>query len=281
MAQAFDLELTRGRLRAQRFGDGTEAVPLLCVPGLSSNSRAFDALGEYIERRGGESIAFDLRGRGWSDLTAPGSYGWENHARDIFEAADALGVQTFDFVGHSMGAFIGMTAASLDNAHRIRRLVLIDAAGIPTTSSLQAIGAGLKRLDRVFSSEDAYIEAIRSAGLVAPWNEYWERHYRYDLVSRGSSVAPRTALAAVTEDAAYGATHDPRQLWPLVSMPTLLMRSTVPLGTANDAFVLTKEDYIAFLNGAKNRQGLEVAENHFGIVCAAATCAAIVDFLRP
>ena len=40
-----------------------------------------------------------------------------------------MGIEQFDYVGHSMGAFIGMTAASLDRGKHIRRLVLIDGLG--------------------------------------------------------------------------------------------------------------------------------------------------------
>ena len=59
-----------GRLRARRFGNPS-GVPAFCVPGLSSNCRAFEALGERFERKGRSLVAFDLRGRGWSDITAP------------------------------------------------------------------------------------------------------------------------------------------------------------------------------------------------------------------
>jgi len=102
MAQDFDLELLRGRLRARRFGDSS-GVTALCVPGLSSNSRVFERLGERFEREGRSLVAFDLRGRGRSEVTEPGTYGWENHARDVLEAAEAMGIEQFDFVGHSMG----------------------------------------------------------------------------------------------------------------------------------------------------------------------------------
>jgi len=278
MAQDFDVTVERGRLRARRFGH-PGATPALCIPGLSSNSRAFDALGESIASRGGEAIAFDLRGRGWSDITASGTYGWERHARDILEAADALGIRSFDLVGHSMGAYIGMVAASLDREHRIRRLVLVDAAGIPTMSSLRAIGAGVQRLNATFADADAYVDAVRAAGLVTPWNAYWERHYRYDLVASDGAVASRTAYAAIAEDSAYGATHNPRVLWPKFTVPTLLLRAAVPLGPASDGYVLTRADYAAFLSRRPGRRGAEIAENHFGILCAPAACTEIVTFL--
>jgi pimeloyl-ACP methyl ester carboxylesterase len=263
VAQDFDVETLRGRLRLHQFGE-LDDVPVFCVPGLSSNSRVFDPLGEYREARGRGIVAFDLRGRGWSEVSPAGTYGWENHARDLFETADAMSIDRFDIVGHSMGAFVGMTAVSLDRAKRIRRLVLIDGLGLPTQTALKAIVAGLARLKDPFPSKDAYVEAVRQVGTATPWSEYWDRHYRYDLVETEQGIRPKTDLAAVTEDATYGASHDLRALWPMLALPTLLLRATVPLG-GPDGFIVTREDYDAFLHSTPSARGVEIAANHFGI----------------
>ena len=278
MAEDFDLELLRGRLHVHQFGQLPE-VPVLCIPGLSSNSRVFDALGDYRMERGEGIVAFDLRGRGWSDTSPPGTYGWEHHAQDIFEAADAMGIEQFDLVGHSMGAFVSMTAVSLDRNRRIRRVVLIDGLGIPTQSAIAAIVGALGRLKAAAPTRDAYVEAVRGGGLVTPWNDYWERHYRYDLIDTDGGVRTRTSAEAVNEDAAYGAKHDVRAFWPLMTMPTLLLRSSVPLGSAKDAFIVTREDYDAFLRSAPAAQGKEIAANHYAIALDQASLAAIHDFL--
>jgi pimeloyl-ACP methyl ester carboxylesterase len=277
VAQDFDLELLRGRLRAHRFGKPSE-LPTICVPGLASNSRAFDALGERFERAGRDVLALDMRGRGMSQVTPPGSYGWENHAHDVFEAADAIGAAHFDLVGHSMGAFIGMNAAALDREHRIRRLVLIDGLGVPAPSALHAIVNSLARLRGTFTSADAYLDAVRSASLVTPWNDYWERHYRYDVVESSGTVHPRTDATAVQEDAVYGSTRNPHDFWPFISMPTLLLRAAVPLG-APDGFIVTREDYDAFLREVPSAQGVEINANHYAIVCDPEAGQAILDFL--
>ncbi|HTC31318.1 MAG TPA: alpha/beta fold hydrolase [Candidatus Acidoferrum sp.] len=280
MAQDFDLELLRGRLRAQRFGDISNRVPALCIPGLSSNSRVFNRLGAQFERDGHPMVAFDLRGRGWSDITEKGTYGWENHARDILEAADAMGIERFDYVGHSMGAFIGMAAVALDRGAHIRRLVLIDGLGVPAATALSAILAGLVRLKNTFATADEYVSAVREMGLAAPWNDLWEAHYRYDLITDNGNVRPRTDAAAVGEDAVYGGTQDPRAIWPLLTVPTLLLRATVPLGDAPDAFVVTKADYDDFLATVPTATGVEISANHFGIMAAQETLDAIERFLQ-
>jgi pimeloyl-ACP methyl ester carboxylesterase len=278
MARDFDVTVSRGRLRAHRFGTPSNR-PAICIPGLASNSRVYDALGERFERAGRDLLAFDLRGRGQSEITAPGSYGWENHARDVFEAADALGIERFDYVGHSMGAFIGMTAASLDRDRRIRRLVLVDGLGVPTATALHAIVTSLARLKRTFRSPDEYLEAVRNASLVTPWNEYWERHYRYHLVAVDGIVRSRTDATAVAEDAAYGGTRNPHHFWPSITMPALLLRATVPIGGA-DGFVVTRDDYDAFLREVPSATGKEIEANHYAIMVDARSCDVIEGFLR-
>ncbi len=279
MAKDFDVELLRGRLRARRFGE-ISGTPALCAPGLSSNSRAFEALGELFEKRGRCLIAFDLRGRGLSDITEAGTYGWENHALDIFEAADALGIKQFDFVGHSMGAFVGMTAVSLDRGKHIRRLVLIDGLGQPSQGAIAAILSALARREGQFKTQDDYLAAIRSTSYVEPWNAYWDAHYRYDLIEENGLVRPRTSTAAVTEDAQYGATRDPRALWATISIPALIVRATIPLGGTPGADVVTKADYDEFLATVPNAKGVEIAANHYGIVLAPEACEEIEKFLR-
>jgi pimeloyl-ACP methyl ester carboxylesterase len=278
MAQDLDIETTRGRLRVHRF-DPIGDVPVICIPGLSSNSRVFDALGEYRQSRGRGTIALDLRGRGWSEVTGPGTYGWINHGLDVFEVADALGIHEFDLVGHSMGAFISMQATTMDIDRRVRRVVLIDGLGIPTQRALGAIVAGVGRLGGVFASADAYVDAVRSAGLAAPWNAYWDRHYRYDLIDVEGGVRPRTDAAAVGEDAAFGATHSLLDLWPFVRRPVLLLRATVPLG-GPDGFVVTPQDFRHFQDvHPESVRPAEIEANHFGIAVDPRALAAIDTFL--
>src|SRR5579859_5702296 len=112
-AVEFDLQLASGRLHAQRFGSPSAAL-VVCLPCLTANMKSFDFLGERLGSDAVQVVALDLRGRGKSDVTPPGSYGWQSHARDAFAVADALGVERFSLIGHSMGGAVAMAAARLD-----------------------------------------------------------------------------------------------------------------------------------------------------------------------
>src|SRR5438552_1495318 len=110
-ATGFDLAVPSGLLDAHRFGHLTGSLTL-CVHGISGNSRIFDFPGERLAGAHHRLVAFDLRGRGKSAITPPGSNGWERHARDVLAAA-ALGEDQFDLIGYSMGAYVAMEAALL------------------------------------------------------------------------------------------------------------------------------------------------------------------------
>ena len=88
MADSLDLQLPSGTMRALRHGAGT-GVPVLCAPGLSANARSFDSVARTLVARGRPVVALDLRGRGFSPPTAPGTYGWRRHAEDVLAAAVA------------------------------------------------------------------------------------------------------------------------------------------------------------------------------------------------
>lgn len=273
-ARVIELDLPSGRVRAHRFGpDGGKLT--LCVHGLSANSRSYDFLGPELAAQGRSVVAIDLRGRGWSAITGLGTYGWRHHARDVLDAATALGAERFDYVGHSMGAFIGLELAR-QAAGRVERTVLIDALGLPEPASLIPILAAVQRLGSLHPDADAYVRAVRGLGTVAPWGPVWEAHYRYDLIPVEGGVRPRTDRAAVFEDMTYGATQVPRALWPALTMPTLLVRAGIPLGAG---FIVSAGDRDDFLRRVPDSQAVDVDANHYGIMTHPATAAAIRSFL--
>ncbi len=272
--QALSLQVSQGTLRAHQFGS-PEGPLTLCVHGLSSNSRSFDYLGEALAVTGRRIIAIDLRGRGWSEITRAGTYGWANHARDVLEIARNLGAGRFDYVGHSMGAFVGMHVARMAEG-RVGKMVLIDAIGTPEPAALLPILAGAKRLGALHKDADAYVATVRSLGTVEPWSDYWETHYRYDLVPVPGGVSPRTDRDAVGEDLVYAGTQRPESMWPSIAAETLLVRSGRALGSG---YIVRASDRDRFVAAAPRRRAIDVDANHYGVMTHPQTAAAVVEFL--
>jgi pimeloyl-ACP methyl ester carboxylesterase len=95
--------------------------------GLARTGRDMDALAAHLSRRY-RVICPDTIGRGLSEWspTPEREYCLDFYARLAVSLADQLGLQTFHWVGTSMGGAIGLQLAGRKLKGRIRRLVLND-----------------------------------------------------------------------------------------------------------------------------------------------------------
>ena len=114
-------------LHAQVWGDAT-LPPLLALHGWLDNAGSFARLAPRLATRY-RVIALDLPGHGHSDhLAAGASYHYLDYVQAVLAAADALRLDRYSLLGHSLGAGIAalVTAASPE---RIERLLLIEGLG--------------------------------------------------------------------------------------------------------------------------------------------------------
>ena len=273
-----DLHLASGDLHAEWFGAERGRL-VVCIPGLSANLRGFDFIAERVADPTHRIVALDLRGRGQSQVTGPGTYGWVHHAEDVLEVADILGASRFDVVGQSMGAAVAMEIARLA-PQRLGSVVLIDVCGVPDPRTVPLIRAAVERLGSVYPSVETYLEVVQRLGTIRPWSPYWERYFRYELAPvPGGGVRARSDRAAVLEDATYGEEHDPRTLWPYLTQPTLLLRATQELFDGA-GFIVPPAERDDFLAAVPSARLVEVDANHYGINTHEASSEAIAAFLR-
>lgn len=260
----FDVTVRSQRLRAQRFGSPTAPL-VIGLHGLSLNMKAFDYLGARLQDEF-QLVALDLRGRGRSARTPPGSYGWENHALDAFAVADALGFERFRLVGQSMGGAVAMKAAEL-RPDRLAAVVLVDIAGRVDRGAGELIGSVMARACDEHGSIDEYLDAVKAQGLIDSWNEYWDRCYRYGVEEVDGRVRPSIDPQALAEDRAYGAAHGGLYVyerWRYLTMPTLLLRGTREL-RPGVGHVVPAEDSESFLRDVPAARVVEVDANHLTI----------------
>jgi len=89
-------------------------LPLICLHGLTRNSKDFEDIAPIIAAKGRRVIIPDVRGRGQSDRDPnPNNYKPPVYARDVIEMMAALGIARAVFLGTSMGGIITMTLAAL------------------------------------------------------------------------------------------------------------------------------------------------------------------------
>jgi pimeloyl-ACP methyl ester carboxylesterase len=269
------VKLTSGEVAVEVTGkESGQAV--IGIPGLSANLRSFDVIFSALDDSRHRKVAFDPRGRGRSEKTSAGTYGWPAHARDVIEIADTLGAESFDVIGWSMGAWIAMVVAQMA-PKRVRRVVLIDAAGAVDETAKAPVYAGLDRLSAVFPSRAAFMSIVRTMPHYQPF-EPWERLFDYELMDVDGGVGFRTQKAAPWEDEQYRQTQDPYQLWKALTMPVLLVRATQEI-PPNFGFILPKADYERFLREVRTGEGVEIDANHYTVGMDPAAAKEIARFL--
>jgi pimeloyl-ACP methyl ester carboxylesterase len=272
-----DLELPSGRVRARSWGAG-DAPILLCVHGISANLTAFSHLAERLAGPQRRVVAFDLRGRGRSEVTAPGSYGLDSHARDVVAVADALGADTVDLAGWSLGALIAMRVAR-DHGTRLRSVALIDHIGPAQAAALAPVRAGFARLDAAVPTPQAYLDSVRAAGVVDPWTPFWDEHHTYELAEQPDSTwRPTSSRAAAEEDLFQRWPTDWTDHWRAMTMPAVAVRAMQPLNGA----VLISDDAVAAMRATN--PPIRVVEtpdsNHFTCIVDPVTVDAVATNLR-
>jgi pimeloyl-ACP methyl ester carboxylesterase len=174
-----------------------------------------------------------------------------------------LGFEKFSVIGQSMGASVAMKAAELDAA-RLRSVVLMDVAGRVDPGVGPVIASLLDRVGHVFESEVECFEAIQQSGLLHPWNEYWDRCYRYDMVQAEGGVHLSTDSVAVAEDRSYGLGQDVYGRWRFLSMPALLVRATRELAHGS-GFTVPEDDARAFIARVVRSSLVEIDANHLNL----------------
>jgi len=100
------------RLHYRDYPGPADKPPLLCLPGLTRNSRDFADLAERYSPSF-RVIALEFRGRAGSDYDpVPARYNPMTYAGDVIELLDQLGIAQAIFVGTSLGGLVTMVIAA-------------------------------------------------------------------------------------------------------------------------------------------------------------------------
>ncbi|MFT7492045.1 MAG: pimeloyl-ACP methyl ester carboxylesterase [Pseudohongiellaceae bacterium] len=119
-------------------GVSEDTIPVICLHGLTRNSRDFDQLAEVFAstRR---VICPDTVGRGHSDwLRTHDDYNLPQYNLDVAVIAARTRAVHYDIIGTSLGGLMGIILASMDRSP-IRRLVINDIAPEIPMAALQRL----------------------------------------------------------------------------------------------------------------------------------------------
>jgi pimeloyl-ACP methyl ester carboxylesterase len=194
------------------------ADPVLCLPGLTRNSRDFTALATHLNANR-EVLTADLRGRGRSAWDPdPTHYQLPTYVQDAWSLLDARRISRVLVIGTSLGALMGMVMAAA-KPERIAGVVLNDAGPEIDPAGLRRIAGYAGKLPPVTSWRDAAAQAKNVYGLAFPgltdedWLAYARQGYRENANGIPEpDVDPKISEAFKTPSAA------PADMWPLFAM---------------------------------------------------------------
>ncbi len=114
------------------LNSGAAGVPLLLVhgsgPGVSAFANWRPVMATFAQKR--RVVAPDMVGFGFTDRPAGYHYTMENWVTHAIGVMDALKLPQVDLVGNSFGGALAL-ALAVRHPQRVRRLVLMGAAGVP------------------------------------------------------------------------------------------------------------------------------------------------------
>jgi pimeloyl-ACP methyl ester carboxylesterase len=241
--------------------------PILCIHGLTANSRFWDCLASALSPRH-KIIAMDLRGRGLSDKP-PTGYSVNHHCKDVLALMDDLGLERPVLMGHSLGAFISLVFAAR-HPKRVDRLILVDGGGKLTEAQMAKVFAGIKpsldRLGKIFPSFEDYVSQMKRAPFLQPWNSYMETYFHYEVEKVKGSFRSRVHPKHIEEEAQNLGKVDSTQFYRKVTSPTLILRATKGM-LAKDDLVLPKEAADRMVREMPNSKCVALkGTNHYSIL---------------
>jgi len=212
---------------------GERGRPVLCMHGLTRNSRDFEDVAPRLAALGRTVLAVDVRGRGRSDRDPnPENYRPDVYVEDMLGLLDKAGIAQVDALGTSMGGLMTMILAG-GHAERLGACALNDIGPVIDPKGLARIQSYVGGAGPFLSWSEA-AEAIRAVNGVAFPNEtgeaFWLTFARRTCVERPDGLIeldydPAISAAVKSGDVA------PPELWPffdaLDGKPLLLVRGAL------------------------------------------------------
>lgn len=139
---------------------GSPASHVVCLPGLTRNSRDFHELAVHLssqKERPRTVVAFDYRGRGRSQYDSDWrNYTIQTEAGDILAGLTAFGIAQADFIGTSRGGLILFVLAGM-RPRAIRSAIFNDIGPVIEGDGMAQLRAYLERAP----SPETFAEAVK------------------------------------------------------------------------------------------------------------------------
>lgn len=223
-------------LYARDYPGDAGKTPVICIHGLTRNSKDFEELAPRIQATGRRVLAVDVRGRGRSDRDpVAANYHPGIYATDIVALMAREAIPSAIFVGTSMGGIITMVLSSFA-PQAIAAAVLNDVGPELSPVGLARIAGyvGQGKPVDTWADAAAYAKAINGSAFPDASDEDWERFARRTFREENGKPAldydPDIALAFKPDPNAPPVPAP--DMWPLfraltTGRPVLLIRGGI------------------------------------------------------
>ena len=220
------------RLYYRDYPNASARPPVLCLPGLTRNSRDFEPLATWISKTR-RVICPDLRGRGKSQYDPE----WRNYhpgqyAADLWQLLDTLRLDEVVVIGTSLGGWMAMLL-NHQKPGRIAGAVMNDIGPEADPNGIARVVATAGLLDIVGSLAEAIEQAKSVYSIAFPdwseqqWQVYTETTYRQLDDGRFDLNFDRNIGHAAREGVS-GLDVEPWTMFgDLASVPTLLIHGVL------------------------------------------------------
>ncbi len=204
---------------------------VILIHGNTSSSVWWEYTFERLKDAPYRLIAPDLRGRG--DTDGPSAH-WtvEMLAADIIGLAQALKLDRFHLVGHSLGACVALQLA-LDHKPNVLSLTLLNPGWV--AGDMPAAVGDQARIEQMIANKDLLKMALRGVAALHPDNDAWKRLEAASLKQRDE--------ASLQGVAALKSWNVVDRLPKLGGIPTLVTRGT------GDLYLSTEDVALKSVNG--------------------------------
>ncbi len=214
------------RVAYTQWGNGHNKRVVICVHGLTRNSRDFDMLAAALDDEF-RVICVDLVGRGRSQwLLDPMQYDLQPYMVDLAALIARSGAEELYWVGTSLGGLLGILLAAQTDSP-IKRLIVNDVGAFIPKEALTRIGTYVGKASN-FPDVEGVEKYLRNVN--APFGPLTDAQWRH--LAEHSAVANDDGTWRLHYDPGIAAPYrdgfsEDMDLWPvwdLVRCPTLLLR---------------------------------------------------------
>ena len=220
-----DKTVTANGIKLHYLDWGTVGKPVMVLlHGLRGHAHSWDDVSAAM-CRDFHVLAVDQRGRGDSDWAPGGDYSTEAFVGDLAAFSEALGLDSFLLVGHSMGGRNSM-AFTAQYPAKVQKLIIVDIGPVIDPKGAERIAREVREVPEEFDSFEEVEEHMSEQNRFAA-DSVLRRRLQYATKELPNGKFGWRYDLAIREHRRQGTAVPAPDLWPAlkqITCPTLIVR---------------------------------------------------------